>query len=77
VSLEPRDFALDIGCGRGLDEALQTAMEIGPTARALQDQSAEVRAAVATSVRDALQSYQRGHQVPLGAAIWLVTAKNG
>jgi SAM-dependent methyltransferase len=77
VKLEPRDCALDIACGRGLDEALQTAMEIGPTARALQDQSAEVRTAVATSVRHALQSHQRGEQVPLGAAIWIVTAANG
>ncbi|MBV8509585.1 MAG: SAM-dependent methyltransferase, partial [Xanthobacteraceae bacterium] len=77
VKLEPRDFALDIACGRGLDEALQTAMEIGPTARALQDQNAEVRTAVATSVRHALQLHQRGNQVPLGAAIWIVTATNG
>jgi ubiquinone/menaquinone biosynthesis C-methylase UbiE len=76
VTLEPRDFALDIACGRGLDEALETAMEIGPTARALQDQSAAVRSAVATSVRHALQSHQRGDQVPLPAAIWLVTARN-
>jgi SAM-dependent methyltransferase len=76
VALEPHNFAIDVACGRGLDEALQTAMEIGPTARALQDQSAEVRTAVTTSVRHALQSHQRGDQVPLGAAIWIVTATN-
>jgi SAM-dependent methyltransferase len=76
VTLEPRDFTLDIARGRGLDEALETAMEIGPTARSLQDQGADVRAAVATSVRRVLQSHQRGDQVPLSAAIWLVTARN-
>ena len=77
VALEPRDFALDIACGRGIDEALQAAMEIGPTSRALQDQGPEVRATVATSIRRALQSYQRGDKVALPAAIWLVTASNG
>jgi hypothetical protein len=44
--------------------------------RALQDQSAETRAAVATSIRRALQPYQRGKQVALGGAIWLVTGNN-
>lgn len=76
VTFEPRDFALDIACGRGLDEALETAMEIGPTARALQDQRPDVRAAVAVSVRRALQAHQRGKQVQLPAAIWVVTARN-
>jgi ubiquinone/menaquinone biosynthesis C-methylase UbiE len=76
IALEPRDFELDIACGRGIDEALQAATEIGPTGRALQDQGPEVRAAVARSIRRALQSYQRGDQVPLPAAIWLVTASN-
>ncbi len=77
VTLEPCDFALDIACGRGIDQALQAALEIGPTARALQDQGAEVRAAAASSIRHALQSYQRGEKVPLPAAIWVVTATNG
>jgi SAM-dependent methyltransferase len=77
VSMQPRDFELDIACARGIDEALEAAMEIGPTARALQGQGAEVRAAVATSIRRALQSYQRGDQVALPAAIWVVTATNG
>ncbi len=77
VNLEPRDFELDIACGRGIDEAVRAALEIGPTGRALQDQGPDVRAAVATSVRHALQSCQRGDQVPLPAAIWVVTATNG
>jgi hypothetical protein len=36
----------------------------------------ETRAAVAMSIRRALQPYQRGKQVALAGAIWLVTAKN-
>ena len=76
VTLEPRDFDLDIACGGGIEEALEAAMALGPTSRALQDQGPETRAAVATSIRRALQPYQRGKQVALAGAIWLVTANN-
>ena len=51
-------------------------MALGPTSRALQDQGSETRAAVATSIRRALQPYQRDKQVALAGAIWLVTANN-
>ena len=74
--LEPRDFDLDIACEGGIEEALEAAMALGPTSRALQDQGPETRAAVATSIRRALQPYQRGKQVALAGAIWLVTANN-
>jgi hypothetical protein len=51
-------------------------MAFGPTSRAPQDQGPETRAAVATSIRRVLQPHQRGKQVALGGAIWLVTANN-
>jgi hypothetical protein len=76
VILEPRDFDFDVACGGGIEEALDAAMALGPTSRALKDQGPETRAAVATSIRRALQPYQRGKQVVLAGAIWLVTAKN-
>jgi hypothetical protein len=59
-----------------MEEAIEAAMALGPTSRALQDQGTETRAAVATSIRRALQPYQRGNQVPLAGAMWLVTANN-
>ena len=68
VMLEPRDFDLDIARGGGIEEALEAAMALGPTRRALQDQDLETRAAVATSIRRALQPYQRGKQVSLAGA---------
>jgi hypothetical protein len=76
VMLEPRDFDLDIACGGGIEEALEAATALGPISRALQDHDSETRAAVATSIRHALQPYQRGRQVALTGAIWLVTANN-
>ena len=76
IVLEPRDFELDIGCGRGMGQALDTAIGIGPASRAIQGQSAEACTAVATSISRALEPYQRDEQVLLAAAIWLVTAEN-
>jgi hypothetical protein len=35
-----------------------------------------MRAVVATSSRQALQPYQRGRQVALAGAIWLIPANN-
>jgi SAM-dependent methyltransferase len=76
VILEPHDFDLDIACGGGIEEGLEAAMALGPTSRALQDQGPEMRVAVATSICRALQPFQRGKQVVLAGAIWLVTANN-
>ncbi|HMF13381.1 MAG TPA: hypothetical protein VKE94_13780 [Gemmataceae bacterium] len=76
TEVDPRDFELDIACGKGIDEALETAVGMGPASRALEGQPPELRAAVIESVRQVLQPYQRGQNVPLAAAIWLVTARN-
>jgi SAM-dependent methyltransferase len=76
VILEQGDFDLDIACGGGIEEAVEAAIAIGPTSRVLQDQGPETRAAVAMSIRRALQPYQRDKQVALAGAIWLVTANN-
>jgi SAM-dependent methyltransferase len=75
IALEPCNLALDVAVGRGLDAAVQGALEIGPAARALTDQPADVVSAVAKSIREALTPHVKGQTVPLDAAIWIVTAK--
>jgi ubiquinone/menaquinone biosynthesis C-methylase UbiE len=75
VAMEPCDLVLDIAVGRGLDAAVEGALEIGPAARALAEQSPEVVAAATHSIREALAAYARGQTVPLPASIWIVTAK--
>lgn len=75
-ALERLDLELDIAGGRGLDEAVASALEIGATSRAIEDQPPAIRAAVAASVRIALAGHQRGSAVPLGAAMWLVAASS-
>jgi SAM-dependent methyltransferase len=75
IAMEPCNLVLDIAIGRGLDAAVQGALEIGPASRALQDQPADVRAAAAGSIREALAPFSKGQTVPLDASIWLVTAR--
>src|SRR5580704_7518010 len=75
VAMEPCDLALDVAVGGGLDAAVKSALEIGPSARALADQPQDVIAAAAQSVREALAPLVKGQTVPLNAAIWIVTAQ--
>jgi SAM-dependent methyltransferase len=76
IAVKPHDLELDIAVGRGLDAAVKAAMTIGPTSRMLEGQSEAVRAAVEADIRKALAAHARGDKVPLGAAIWVVTAAN-
>ena len=74
IAMEPCNLSLDIAVGRGLDAAVESALEIGPSARALAEQPPDVVAAAARSIREAFAPLVRGQAVPLGGSIWLVTA---
>jgi len=74
IEMEPCNLSLDIAVGRGLDAAVEAALEIGPAARAVAEQPPDVRAAAAISIREALAPFARGQAVPLAASIWIVTA---
>jgi ubiquinone/menaquinone biosynthesis C-methylase UbiE len=74
IAMEKCNLALDPAIGRGLDDAVQSALEIGPAARALAEQPPDVVAAAAQSVREALAPHVKGQTVPLDASIWIVTA---
>src|SRR6202521_4753035 len=74
IAMEPSDLWLDIAVGRGLDAAVESALEIGPSARALAEQPPDVVAAAARSIREAFAPLVRGQSVPLGGSIWIVTA---
>ena len=75
VAMEACDIALDIAIGRGLEAAADAALEIGPSARALDGHPPEVRSAARASVRELLAPYARGQTVPLAGSVWIVTAK--
>jgi SAM-dependent methyltransferase len=74
IAMEPCDLKLDVAVGRGLDAAVQGALEIGPASRALQDQPADLRTAATNSIREALMPFAKGQSVLLAASIWIVTA---
>jgi len=75
IEMEPCDLALDVAIGRGIDAAVQGALEIGPASRALEGHPEDVRAAATNSIREALAVYAKGETVPLPASIWIVTAR--
>jgi SAM-dependent methyltransferase len=75
IAVTPRDLLLDIARGGGLEAAVAAALTVGPMGRMLDGQTDAVRAAVAADVRAALAERAIGDSVPLGAAIWIVTAR--
>jgi ubiquinone/menaquinone biosynthesis C-methylase UbiE len=77
MAMEPCNLSLDIAIGRGLDAAVETALQIGPASRALDGHPQEVRAAATRSIRETLTPFLRGDSVPLPASIWIVTARPG
>jgi SAM-dependent methyltransferase len=74
IAMEPCQLTLDVATGRGVDAAVEAALEIGPAARALVGHPPEVIAAAARSIREALAPFAKGQAVPLPASIWIVTA---
>jgi SAM-dependent methyltransferase len=75
IEMEPVALSFDIAIGRGLDAAVQAALQIGPGSRALDGHPPETRAAAAQSVKEMLAPYLSGTRVPLGGSIWIVTAR--
>jgi SAM-dependent methyltransferase len=75
IEMEPVALSFDIAIGRGLDAAVQAALQIGPGSRALDGHPPETRAAAAQSVKEMLTPYLSGTSVPLDGSIWIVTAR--
>jgi SAM-dependent methyltransferase len=75
VTLEPVDLELDTAVGLGFENAVASALEIGPASRALEGQPEDVRAGAIAEIRAALAPFVRGNQVLMGAAIWIVSAR--
>jgi SAM-dependent methyltransferase len=75
IDMEAVALSLDIAIGRGLDAAVQAAMQIGPGSRALTGHPMETREAAAQSIKEMLAPYARGQSVTLSGSIWIVTAR--
>jgi len=75
IEMERCDLSLDVATGRGLDAAVETALEIGPASRALEGQPPDVRAAATNSIREALTPFAKGQAVLMPASLWIVAAR--
>ena len=75
-ALDARDTEIDLAGGQGLEAACRFAVFVGPASRLLGEAPAEQRARAAEAVRAALAPHAQGPRVPLGAAVWLVSATN-
>ena len=76
IALRPVDVMFDAGAGGGLDAAVESALQIGPASRALQDQPEAVRAEAAAAIRSALAAHETADGVMVEGRIWIVTARN-
>jgi len=76
IEFEPVDLSFDLALGQGLETAVDTALQFGPTSRALDGQPPTLRSAAAASIRAALASYEVRGTVPLAGALWIVSARN-
>lgn len=76
IALEPRDFEFDPGRGKGLDEAVSSAVAVGPASRVLADQPPATVRAATDAIRAALRPLEHNGRIPLAAAVWIVTASN-
>lgn len=74
IAMEACPLTLDVAAGKGLEAAVQGALEIGPASRALEGHPPEVVSAAIGSIREALTPFARGNAVLLPGSIWLVTA---
>lgn len=71
---EKLDVDLDIAAGRGLEEAVLQATQIGAINSWLRDQPDNVIAAATAAILDALKPHAIGTSVRMPAAMWLVSA---
>ena len=74
IEMEACPLTFDVAAGRGLEAAVQGALEIGPASRALEGHPPDVVAAAVQSIRETLTPFAKGQSVLLPGAIWLVTA---
>lgn len=75
IAMEACPLTFDVAAGKGLEAAVQGALEIGPASRALEGHPPEVVAAAIGSIGEALAPFAKGQSVLLPGAIWIVSAR--
>lgn len=75
VDVAPYDCELTLGTGSSLDDAVETALQIGPLGRALSAAGDDLCETIRGVVREALARHEGPRGVTLSAAAWLVRAR--
>ncbi|NTA94788.1 class I SAM-dependent methyltransferase (plasmid) [Agrobacterium radiobacter] len=80
IAIEPFDASVSFGEGAtrdaALDDAVNMTLEVGPLARALADQTDDIRARASAAVRAAFAGCPGERSVMINGAAWIVTARN-
>lgn len=76
ITMTPHDLSFDIAAGGGLETAIGHMIDIGPASRTFDKGDTAARAKVEAALRAGLKPHVKGNSIPLGAGIWIVTAKN-
>jgi SAM-dependent methyltransferase len=80
VAIAPFDASIPFGKGEtrdaALDDAVNMTLEVGPLARALADQTDDIRARASVAVRAAFAGCPGERSVMIDGAAWIVTARN-
>jgi SAM-dependent methyltransferase len=80
VAIAPFDASIPFGKGEtrdaALDDAVKMTLEVGPLARALADQTDDIRARASAAVRAVFTGCPGERSVMIDGAAWIVTARN-
>jgi hypothetical protein len=80
IAIAPFDAPVPLGEGKtreaAIDDAVKMALEVGPLSRVLADQPDDIRARASAAVRAAYAGLPGERSVMIGAAAWIVTARN-
>lgn len=76
ASIEIESLRVTLHVGDDLDQAMAFQADIGPVARALAELEGETRTRAIAAAREALAKHLGPTGIDLGAACWLVTARN-
>jgi SAM-dependent methyltransferase len=75
VGHESVEHDLLLAGGRPLDQTVRFLTQLGPAGAALREASSEVREAVISEIRSAVEPYEDSDGFRMPAAVWIVTAR--
>jgi SAM-dependent methyltransferase len=75
VRFEAFETEVIVGGGGTIDETVEFALDVGPTAAVLREAGPEARPKVTAALREAMMPYITSRGVALGASAWVVNAR--